>query len=196
VETTAEGRVLIAEGGVGEDEAARLSRALQQYGPVAEVVFNSPGGAAIEGTKMGRIIRRMGIGTRLRADNACISACSYAFLGGFVRSVEPGGYYGIHMFSAADSSAERIHEVVIRAQQLVKQGRPAAEISKALDMVLADVVREIEQDAAQTAAIRARYLIDMSLSLDFMTDAFGTESKSVCFLSRAGLERYNVDNAR
>ena len=194
------GKVLIAEGAVNEGESQRLEQAILQARGVEEVWFSSPGGYAPEGPKMGRVLRRHGLATRLRAGKACISACSYAFLGGAIRTVEPGGYYGIHMFTTKGDDAEvmgildKFMRIGARRNQLIKEGKPQKMVDEAVAELIGDVFRDVEQEAANMAAERARYLVEMSLSLNFMTDAFGTRSRTVCFLSPAGIARYNVSN--
>jgi hypothetical protein len=92
-------RVLIANGEVDNNAAARLSGALSQYGPIHEVWFNSPGGSSYQGVLMGEMLREHGASTRVLAGDGCASACSTAFLGGIMRRVEPGAVYGIHIYS-------------------------------------------------------------------------------------------------
>src|SRR5262249_680969 len=92
-------RVLLASGGIDDDAADRLSRALQTNAPVNEVWFNSPGGNSFVGVQMGDILRKNMVTTRVKAGSGCASACSTAFLGGVMRKVEPGAAYGVHMFT-------------------------------------------------------------------------------------------------
>lgn len=198
----AEGKtVLLAEGQIEGGESGRLAAAMAQAGAIEEVWFNSPGGDALEGPAMGRILRKSGAMVRLTQGRACISACSYAFLGGVVRIVDPGGYYGVHMFHSIDSIGtlklvDRVLSYNTQAKALLDKGQPIDKVRGALVAAVSDDLRGFEQEAAQTAAIRARYLVEMSLSLDFMTDAFGTHSTEVCYLNPQGLTRYNVTNAR
>lgn len=200
VASTPEGRVVIAEGEVKAGESQRLEQFLNQAGAIDEIWFNSPGGAAMEGPYMGRVIRKRGLAVRLKRDYACISACSYAFLGGVIRIVEPGAYYGVHMFSGTGDPAEMLDMldrfVVVNGKraELIRKGNPKEDVDEAVASFISDELRTWEQESAQLAATRARYLVEMSLSLDFMTDAFGTKSRQVCYLSQAGLRRYNVAN--
>lgn len=193
--------VLIAEGSIRPGEAERLAAAIDRAGAVDEVWLNSPGGAAEEGLGMGRALRSRGMFVRLPARFACASACSYAFLGGALRVAEPGSYYGVHMFTgtadnetmllAIDDMTTKIAGI---RQTMGAQKKPQAEI----DVAIADVTRVFiafwEQRSAKLAALRARYLVEMSLSLEFMTDAFGQSAKGVCFLSPKGMQRYNISN--
>lgn len=201
VSNTPNGKVLVAEGQILPGEAQRLELALRKAGPIEEVWFNSPGGAAMEGPYMGRVIRARNLAVRLRSDHACISACSYAFLGGVVRTVEPGAYYGVHMFSGTGNPHQmldllnRFQTVNTKRAELIRKGNPQAQVDQAVAMFVAEELRTWEQESAKLAATRARYLVEMSLSLDFMTDAFNTQSDKVCYLSQAGLTRYNVANA-
>jgi hypothetical protein len=92
-------RVLIADGEVDQNAAARLSAAIGQHAPIHEVWFNSPGGSSYQGVLMGEMIRAHGAATRVVSGDGCASACSTAFLGGVMRKVEPGAVYGIHIYS-------------------------------------------------------------------------------------------------
>lgn len=92
-------RVLIANGEVDQNAAARLSAAIGQHAPIHEVWFNSPGGSSHQGVLMGEMIRAHGSATRVLSGDGCASACSTAFLGGVMRKVEPGAVYGIHIYS-------------------------------------------------------------------------------------------------
>lgn len=189
-------RILIAEGEVMQGESIRLSQALTGYRPIDEVWFNSPGGAALEGPQMGRVLRARGLMVRLPSHFACISACSYAFLGGAVRVVDPGAYYGVHMFSIGDDWLSKpLSEIADRAVKNRASGMSAANVDAQMRREISGITRPLQQDAAKMAAIRARYLVEMSLSLDFLTDAFETEAGDVCYLSREGINRYNVDNS-
>jgi hypothetical protein len=203
VQKVGDQKVLLAIGGIEDGEAGRLQQALERFGPIDEVWLNSPGGDAEEGPLMGRLLHKLGLVTRLPKGYACISACSYAFLGGVIRIVDPGSYYGIHMFTTTRNPDRMLGimndmaELASTRQQLLKEKKYTPE---SIDRVVADKVgqkmRDIEQRSAKIAAIRARYLVEMSLSLAFMTDAFGQDADGVCFLSPAGLARYNVSNSR
>jgi len=201
VQNTPNGKVLIAEGQIMSGESQRLQQAIASAPGIEEIWFNSPGGAAMEGPYMGRIIRAKNMAVRLRKEYACISACSYAFLGGVIRTVEPGAYYGIHMFSATGDPQgmlelfNRFQGVSTKRAELIRKGNPQKNVDAAVAEYVAQELRTWEKESAKIAAIRARYLVEMSLSLDFMTDAFNTDSNKVCYLSQAGLKRYNVFNA-
>ena len=196
------GRILLAEGKVKPGESGRLLQMLNSGGSVEEIWLNSPGGNAVEGPKMGRVIRQKGLAVRLKTQHACISACSYAFLSGAIRIVEPGAHYGVHMFSGAGDTSYMLAIVAEAARlsaartELVSKGNKPSVVDAAVANEMGKIFSHIQQEAAQTAAIRARYLVEMSLSLDFMTDAFGTKAENVCYLSPIGLRHYNVSNAR
>jgi hypothetical protein len=194
-------RVLIAEGQIRTGEAERLKAAIDRSGAIDEVWFNSPGGAAEEGLNMGRVLRAGGLFVRLPARYACASACSYAFLGGALRVAEPGSFYGVHMFTGtADDetmllAVDALNEKTTSLRtSLTAQKKPKAEIDAAVAGATREFISFWEQRSAKLAALRARYLVEMSLSLEFMTDAFGQSASGVCFLSPAGLQRYNISN--
>lgn len=94
------GVILLAMGSIKPGESARLANAIQRVGPrLAEIWLYSPGGTSVEGIKMGRLIRKKGLATRIPKGAMCFSACSMVFLGGVLRTVDAGGYYGVHMWT-------------------------------------------------------------------------------------------------
>lgn len=193
--------VLIAEGAIRPGEAQRLADAIDRAGAIDEVWLNSPGGAAEEGLGMGRVLRAKGMFVRLPPRYACASACSYAFLGGALRVADPGSFYGVHMFTGTSDDETMLlaiedmnTKIATIRDTMGAQKRPAAEINAAIAEATRSFISFWEQRSAKLAAARARYLVEMSLSLEFMTDAFGQSAKGVCFLSPAGLQRYNISN--
>ena len=82
---------------------------LAATGPRAVMAFDSTGGSLDEGMRMGRVLRKYGVGTLIRAGDRCLSACALAFLGGTTlgpegavpnRRLEIGGQLGYHAFYA------------------------------------------------------------------------------------------------
>jgi len=89
------GFVVLAKGGVEEGDAQRLQRLLQAN-RVDEVWLDSPGGDSNEGQRIGHVLRRNGMAVRIRSGHSCASACTVAFLGGVLRTIEPDGEYHVH----------------------------------------------------------------------------------------------------
>lgn len=193
--------VLQASGSIERGEAERLSSAILKAGVVDEIWLHSPGGVALEGPKMGRVIRKAGLLTRLRSGQACISSCSMAFLGGLLRVVEPGGHYGIHMMTASRNTELMIGLMDemgqlsrLRKSALRRQIAPS-EVNEMMANAAGKYVRMLEQMAARVAADQARYLVEMSISVDFLTEEFAQSAQGVCYLGEAGLRKFNVANA-
>lgn len=92
-------RVLLAEGVIDKDVAARLEAALEQHAPIDEIWLRSPGGDARAGTEAGKLIRQALVFTRIPEGWACFSACNFLFMGGRGRIVDPGGQFVVHMFT-------------------------------------------------------------------------------------------------
>ena len=72
------------------------------------IALNSEGGSLTGAIRLGRVIRSLGMKTRIaktvpnenwhtEAKGVCLSACAYAFLGGVFRSAN-AGEYGLHQF--------------------------------------------------------------------------------------------------
>ena len=90
---------IIAWGGVDRGDAVRFALALTEAKPVAEVQLFSPGGSLGEGLKIGVLLRNRSAATRVVSGASCISACNFMFMGGVIRTIEPGGSFMVHMFS-------------------------------------------------------------------------------------------------
>ena len=185
-------KVLFVLGEIDDGSAARFAQALASAGVVHEVWLFSPGGSVDEGLEIGRQLRKSGLLVRIPNGAACISACTLAFLGGIVRAIEPDGYYGVHMFSTffdEGSGASYITDMINRSKKYADAGGKGG-----LDEALRIQLMNSERRTAIVAAKIARYLVEMSASLEFLTGMFGQEQTGVCYLSRAGLTRYNVVN--
>ncbi|CAN5338763.1 hypothetical protein BH10PSE3_BH10PSE3_15430 [soil metagenome] len=184
-------RILLAEGGVSNEEGARLDRAIQQAGAVDEVWLSSPGGNLAQGMAMGRVLHKRGLMARVPDAHACVSACTIAFLGAPLRSVDPTGYYGIHMFSGffddqrATEQKQQLQKLLAAADRIQKGGS---------DEMFRIYMMDMERSTAVSAGELARYLVEMSASLEFLSGMFGQKQLGVCYVNQAGLKRYNVVN--
>ncbi len=172
---TPKGVVLLAEGQIQSGESGRLKAQLQkamaQPGGISEVWFNSPGGDSEQGQAMGRVLRTLGVPTRIRSGAFCVSACSVAFLGGVFRTVEPGGTYTVHMFSSFSGLASDA-----RLKSTVKD------------------LQGLEKDSARYAAQRYQYLLEMGISPAVAQHGFSVDNFGESCPPRSVLKQWNVDN--
>jgi len=83
-------------------DSARLERVLSQRG-FQEVLLVSGGGNLDEGVKVGEVLRRYGAAVRVPSGQACVSACTVAFLGGVIRTVDADATYEVHAYSGVRS---------------------------------------------------------------------------------------------
>lgn len=164
-------RVLLATGVIDGKAADRFRKALKRHAPVGEVWFNSPGGNSEVGMEMGRILHdEFGqVGARVRAGEGCASACSTAFLGGFMRVVEPGGLYGVHMYSTSLKGAGHV------------------DLSEAL-------FNDIQWQGAKGASGRLIYVQQMGISLKWLDLWSTTPPGCMTFLSQDELKATLVSN--
>lgn len=79
-------------------DSARLEEILRRRG-FAEVLLVSGGGNLDEGVKVGEVLRRYGAAVRVPAGHRCVSACTVAFLGGVMRTVDAEATYEVHAYS-------------------------------------------------------------------------------------------------
>lgn len=182
-----EKRVLEARGTIHKNEAQRLKNALNRNAPVHEVWLYSGGGVSVEGIKMGRHLRQQGVAVRIPKDSVCFSACSMVFLGGVLRAVDPGGYYGVHMWTRwRKSSAEKIVDSVLD----LNKKAPKQEVVRQVR----DLLQSIERRNADYARQRANYLIEMSVSLRLMVPNVQTKASNQYWLCPNEMRSFNVTN--
>jgi hypothetical protein len=266
--------VLFVWGGIDSGDSQRFRAAVDQAKPVEEVVLYSPGGVLEEGLQIGRIMRSQRLSTHVQSGMKCISACNFMFMGGVLRSIDPGGVFGVHMFTSdgapllilvdliqakqeaddamAVSSAakqpaeagqppaasgerskvsggarqqpasppqraaelddqileklgcpelvqlqpkdleERVSET-IKQKVKVKDPRLEAELNPMLRRMTLHVLCMQQLDARQAAEI-ARFLVDMSLSLRFLTEFANIPNAHWRPLTRDELRDFNVVN--
>lgn len=112
---------LFASGDVIAGDCERLCELVRKHNLVHAVIcFDSPGGDAVEGLRLGRFIRKSGFDTDVRHRKfeydkgpiaICASAAAYAYAGGIFRYYsESVGKLGLHQFAPADG-ASLDHEI-------------------------------------------------------------------------------------
>jgi hypothetical protein len=89
---------------IGDTEkvSAALSRANWEY---VAIYFNSPGGVATEGIKLGLLANKMGYATVV-GNRMCASACALAWTGGTIRLMMPDARVGYHTTYIMDVSGK------------------------------------------------------------------------------------------
>jgi hypothetical protein len=165
-------------------DAARLAQVLKDQGPFVEVLFSSGGGSERAGLEMGRLVRRLGLNTRIPANAYCASACADAFLGGVARRVDSGGRYGIHMPTIASDD-----EMMQKIAGLIDQNMRSGSVDRARNVVF-----QIEQLSAQAAARWAMYVVQMGASIRIVDAGAEKLASEMKWLSRAELVDLNVVN--
>jgi hypothetical protein len=76
-------------------DAERLRQHLRTN-RVAEVWLDTGGGHSIEGQRIGKVLREYRMAVRVPKGANCASACTVAFLGGVIRTVDEGAHYLVH----------------------------------------------------------------------------------------------------
>ncbi len=173
---------ILATGPFEVGDARRLSQVLRNSPGASVVIFESPGGVAVEGMHVGRVIRGAGLATHLPRGVRCASACTYAFLGGMVRTADPGARYGVHMFSLSGND-----QIIQLVQTSIRQRGAAG---------AADIIRELEEASAKLAAQLAYYAIEMGVSLQLLEPNFTTSHTGITWLTAEQLRRFNVVNSQ
>lgn len=180
-------RVLLAEGMIDKDVAARLKAALEEHAPIDEIWLRSPGGDARAGTEAGKLIRQALVFTRIPEGWACFSACNFLFMGGRGRIVEPGGQFVVHMFTHTGN-----------------RSAIEAEVLRGTDSTVG-LIGEIEQESALLASEDNDFLIRMGVSRKLLTEVMykqkavaeqGEDLSTRRCLTQDELKLYQVANAR
>lgn len=106
------------DGELDGNEAERLESLVADgtVTPYSTVYFNSPGGSLFGGMELARAIRingfstgvskRDGAGEKVGGGAICMSACSFAFLGGVFRYFQDDDFFGVHRFYSNEPSED------------------------------------------------------------------------------------------
>ncbi|WP_224824790.1 PAN domain-containing protein [Cognatishimia sp. MH4019] len=104
------------DGDFDGNEAERLEALIAdgKVTPYSTIYFNSPGGSLFGGMELARTIRKHGFSTGVsRLDDAgepvrggaiCMSACTFAYLGGVFRYFQDDDVFGVHRFYSKEPS--------------------------------------------------------------------------------------------
>ena len=142
-------------------------------GPLAVLELSSKGGNLLEGIKIGYLLREFGVATVVRREDACLSACALAFLGGTgrrsgptaepSRTLEIGGQVGFHNFSV------NVAWVLNETQSDAARG-----IARGFDLARAG------------AAQMMRFVTDMGVSPGFVAGMVGLPPEQWHYVETAG----------
>lgn len=206
--------VLFAWGGIASGDSDRFHEALTAARPIEEIWLLSPGGSLEDGLEMGRFVHKARLGTHLLSWMQCASACNFIFMGGAIRTIDPGGSFIVHMFSAdlATSVLGRVAGAPTTFDAFNGE-YPDHKLDKAdldayneehhakldvpdylMTMVVDINIKQIQQDSAQRAAEIARFLAEMGLSLRFLTAFANISNDHPRELSRDELRDFNITN--
>lgn len=139
------GTRILAKGEFDAGAPERLKRLLVKFDYRPTIVFDSPGGSLTAGLAVGEIIRARGLNTEvgpeyveevlasdqkstqmlaISASPICMSACTYAFMGGKSRSVLEGARIGVHQFAGAKLDAESLAQsmTAVVSQYMLSMG--------------------------------------------------------------------------
>jgi hypothetical protein len=175
-------RILLAEGAIDAGMPARLRALLESDQAIEEVWLRSPGGVARAGNEAGRIIRNLGLTTRIPSGWTCFSACNFMFMGGVGRTIEPGAVFMVHMFTFTNEAGA--------IRYATEQGTEAT----------IQLVGDIEQESALLATEDNDFLLRMGVSRLLLTEvmyqqravASGSAPAQRYCLTLEEATRYNV----
>ncbi|RJF76432.1 hypothetical protein D3877_29035 [Azospirillum cavernae] len=163
-----------------QQDGPKFRRAVQQAGRIDEVWFSSPGGNVMAALEIGRFLRKSGLATRVPKGASCASACTYAFIGGVFRAVDPTAKVGVH-----NSTVSGNDELIAKVTRMIRENGVAGAYA---------VVNIVERAAASIAAEQSRYLMEMTVSSELMRPITDTFSVDMHWLTPTELRRYNVVN--
>ncbi|MBZ9796816.1 hypothetical protein [Mesorhizobium sp. ES1-4] len=108
---------ILVSGDFAYQDDLSVFEALALSSTAKAVTFRSPGGNIQKAMELGRLIRRLGLGTAQFRVSECASACSLAFLGGVMRFAEAGSI-GVHKSSFQGDVPFSTQEAVSAVQQI------------------------------------------------------------------------------
>ncbi len=116
------GPVLLLAGSIGEGDAARFARELDELPQeVGTLMLHSPGGMVEEALEIGALVRERGMNTAVLADGACLSACPLILFAGVERLIAPQAWIGMHQAYYPASTVVSTAAAITSVQSL--QGR-------------------------------------------------------------------------
>jgi len=171
--------VLLAEGQIDDEMLPRLEEALRTFRG-NEIWLRSSGGNAQVANRAGFLIHRNTLSTRIPAGWACSSACAWMFIGGVVRSVDPGGQLIVQRLGDnPDPAAVR------------RQAAPDGD-------GMARTIENVAQESALRATEENNFLMAMGISRQLLTDIIyrqtGPGEAGRRCLTVEEMHRYNVVN--
>ena len=173
-------KYLLMTGPIAPGDYRTAVGALNEVGPVDAVLLNSGGGALDEAMEIGRLLRSRKLMVRVPSGATCASACNFVLMGGVIRQVDPDAEFVVHVFTASGDE-----ELIGTVQKVIQEKGTAG--AKA-------VVLSTEQQSAITSAKVARYLVEMSVSLRFLTLFADTPNPEPVRLRNDKLRELNVIN--
>ncbi|CAO3440714.1 caspase family protein [Azospirillum endophyticum] len=174
-------KYLLMTGPIAPGDYRTAMSALNEVGPVNAVLLDSDGGALDEAMEIGRLLRSRKLMARVPSGATCASACNFILMGGVIRQVDPDAEFIVHVFTTTGDEA-----LLGTVQKLIREEGVAG--AKA-------VVLNTEQRSAISAAKVARYLVEMSVSLRFLTLFADTPNPEPVRLRNDKLRELNVINS-
>ncbi len=106
-------RILLMAGPVTQNSADRFRRAIggQKF---AEYWLDSGGGSVKVGLEIGKILRDRNAFVRVPGGRTCASICTFAFLGGRVRTVHPTAKFKVHAASSFSRGLPEPHARLLK----------------------------------------------------------------------------------
>lgn len=174
-------KYLLMSGPITTGDYRAAVGAMSEAGMIDGVLLDSGGGVLEEAMEIGRLLRARKLSTRVPSGAICASACNFIFMGGVIRQVDPDARFEIHVFTATGNEA-----LMTKVQKMIQENGSAG--AKA-------VIMSTEQHSAATAAKVARYLVEMSVSLRFLTVFAETPNPEPARLRNDKLRDFNVVNS-
>jgi len=101
-------RMVVAQGPINTQSFAQFKELTKDMPSGTWIALTSPGGDLMNGIQIGSLIRQMRFNTMVtRTENSpadCLSACTYAFLGGLVRNLPINSRLGLHQFRGLNAA--------------------------------------------------------------------------------------------
>ena len=172
----AQGRPIIRLSGEVVDNSAGFVINHLQRSSAREIWLDSGGGDVAQAYEMGHYIRANGYRTRIISDAMCASACVDIFMGGILRTADPGARVMIHPGSISNTGGADLLAHYVEKNE-IKQG-----------------VQFIEQVTTASAAEWSDYISFMGISKKLVEYAAQVRHDCVIRLNPYELKYFNLTN--
>ena len=173
------GSSILLSGEIMSGDFEKVEAALNRK--LAPIHLDSNGGQVLEAIKIGELIRKKSLETRLPYNSSCASACVLILAAGVIRTAHETSGIGIHMSSGVFNE-----ELVSKLEELIS--------SDGVEVVPL-IVSMFEKQAGLVTLKQVDYLMRMGVSLELLKRATSVHHLDIEWLTLDDALKYNIINS-